>query len=185
MLQHKTLRAAVAIAVAVGAAAAFVPGVAAARSTFAVSGRQITIDENAGTYLMRGGLRGMWQTTSFDEIAKEPIYQAKGTETFKGCLDRRADRSCAGDPTGTLNFSFLYWASFDSSGALQWGACYHPITSGTGDFRGATGVLMFADTPVGNGTRTAYTGNVTLANGSPSRGHRAAVARAATTVGCG
>ena len=171
---------------ALGALVALAPAAGAARATFPVAGRQIVVDESAGTSLMRGGLRGAWKTTSFDEIEKTPIYRAQGTESFAGCLDRRRDGSCAGDPSGTLQFSFLYWGQFDASDTLVWGACYHPITGGTGAFRNATGVLMFVDTPVGDAVRTAYTGNVTLDAGV-TRSKRRAAARSAgfARPGCG
>jgi hypothetical protein len=64
---------------------------------------------------MRGGLLGRWTGTSFKVLAKSPLYRAKGTERFRGCIDRRRDRSCAGDPSGTLSFTFRYWALFRSS----------------------------------------------------------------------
>jgi hypothetical protein len=41
-------------------------------------------------------------------------YHGSGTEAFKGCLDRRLDRSCKGDPTGTPSLTFEYWALFGS-----------------------------------------------------------------------
>ncbi|HVP03391.1 MAG TPA: hypothetical protein VMT10_12545 [Solirubrobacteraceae bacterium] len=185
MSEHKLHSAALALAAALAALAGAAPAApAAASTTYAVSGRQTIVDENAGTSLMRGDLRGAWKTTSFTEIAKEPIYQAKGTEAFKGCLDRGRDGSCAGDPSGRLEFSFLYWGSFDASDNLNWGACYHPITGGSGDFAGATGALVFTDTPNGKDVLTRYIGTLTLDRGHNARAHRSA-ARAARTAGCG
>jgi hypothetical protein len=152
--------------------------------TYTVSGAQIPVDANAGTYKMTGGLIGDWATTGFTELAKSPIYTAKGTEKFTGCLDRGHDRSCKGDPSGTLTFSFRYWASYTAGGALNWGACWHPITGGTGSFAGATGVLTMVDTPTaagGTDATTAYIGNVALkGNKSRSKTH----ARAASMT-CG
>ncbi len=128
---------------------------------------------------MRGGLIGGWQVTDFKELETSPLYHAEGTEAFKGCLDRRRDRSCKGDPSGTLSFTFEYWALFASEdpASLVWGACWHPVVSGTGDFAGAQGVLVFADTPTHNGVKTRYIGNVTL------KGHAARAGRAAAVGG--
>lgn len=156
----------------------------AARTAFPVSGRQTVVDADKGTYRMRGGLLGAWQQTSFTEVATTPLYEAKGTESFQGCVDRGRDGSCAGDPSGRLDFSFLYWGSFGADDSLNWGACYHPITGGTGAFRGATGVLVFADTPVGAGVLTRYTGSVTIERGQGARARKTASASAARQ-GCG
>lgn len=99
------------VAIAVAALALLAASPAAAQRTYQVAGRQVIVNEDAGTYKMRGGLRGDFAVTSFKELATEPLYRAEGTERFRGCLDRRRDRSCAGDPSGTLSFSFLYWGS--------------------------------------------------------------------------
>src|SRR3954452_22092647 len=77
---------------------------------FAVSGEQIVINEAAGTWRMTGGLVGLWKITSFKELAGEPVFKAKGTESFKGCIDTDHDGSCSGEPHGTMTFSFRYWA---------------------------------------------------------------------------
>jgi hypothetical protein len=151
---------------------------ASAATTYQVSGKQTVVDEAAGTYTMHGGLIGDWATTSFTEIAKAPIYKAKGTELFVGCLDVRHDGSCKGDPAGKLRFSFRFWAQFDAQGGLVWGSCWHPITGGTGAFAGATGVLTMVDTPTAQGVSTSYIGNVTL-NGSTGRTHSRARSAAA------
>ena len=141
------------------------------------------INENTGKFRMHGGLVGKWQTTSFVELAASPIYRAKGTEVFTGCL-AGGDGSCAGDPSGTLSFRFRYWAQFAEDDSLVWGSCWHPIVRGTGDFAGASGVLTFVDTPTGDGVETAYVGNVSLAG---ERGHRSHAGRAtaASAAGCG
>ena len=158
---------------------------AGAATTYEVSGQQTVVDEQAGKYKMAGGLLGDFANTSFKEIAKAPIYRAKGTESFSGCLDRGRDGSCAGDPSGTLRFSFLYWGQFGAGDppALIWGSCWHPIVGGTGSFKGAKGVLVMADTPTRSGVKTAYIGNVTLKGSSAARA--GASARAAATRGCG
>jgi hypothetical protein len=146
--------------------------------TYRVSGRQIAVNANKGKYKMRGGLRGRWQVTSFKRLATTPLFRAKGTELFRGCLDVRHDGHCSGDPKGNLRFKFRYWADFASDGSLVWGSCWHPITGGTGDFAGAQGVLTMVDTPTRHGATTHWTGNVTLGAVSKAR-------RAATPAGCG
>lgn len=166
-----------AVLIAALAALALAAPAGAKTTTYPVSGKQTVVDEQAGTYKMSGGLVGDWAITSFTEIAKAPIYRAKGTELFTGCLDVGRDGSCKGDPTGKLRFTIRYWAQFDAQGGLVWGSCYHPITGGTGAFAGATGVLMMVDTPTAQGVSTSYIGNVTL-NGSKGRTH--ARARAAS-----
>jgi hypothetical protein len=156
---------------------------AGAATTFRVAGSQTVVNEEEGTYKMTGGLKGDWATTSFKEIAKAPLYRGRGTERFTGCLDRRGDGSCAGDPAGTLSFSFLYWAKFGPGDKLVWGSCWHPVTRGTGAFAGATGVLTMVDTPTPAGVKTSYIGNITLAGGSGARARRSA--GAAAVRGCG
>jgi hypothetical protein len=160
-----------------GAAALLLAATANAKTTTVpVSGAQTVVDEDAGTFKMSGSLIGDWQITSFTEIATAPIYRAKGTELFSGCLDVRRDGSCKGDPSGTLRFTFKYWAQFDEQGGLVWGSCLHPITGGTGSFAGATGVLAMVDTPTPQGVSTAYIGHVTLRGSAKSRAHANAAA---------
>ncbi|HVO54809.1 MAG TPA: hypothetical protein VMT37_10385 [Solirubrobacterales bacterium] len=153
----------------------------ASAATYPVSGKQIVVDEAAGTYKMNGGLVGKWEVTSFKELGSGSIFRAKGTERFKGCLDLRRDRSCAGDPSGTLSFTYLYWGEFEADDTLVWGSCWHPVVGGTGDFKHARGVLTMVDTPTAKGVSTSYTGNITL--GSPSAARAAASASA--TAHCG
>ena len=145
-------------------AAALVLAAPAGAKTYQVKGAQKVVDEQAGTYKMTGDLLGAWAMTSFEEVATSPYYEGKGTEAFKGCIDRRRDRSCAGDPSGTLSFEFRFWGLFgsDDPSSLIWGACWHPIVSGTGAFAGAQGVLTFVDSPTPRGIKTAYIGSITL-----------------------
>jgi hypothetical protein len=164
-------------------AAVAAPSSASARP-HVISGTQTVVDEEAGSYKMLGSLRGDWRITSFEELGTEPYYHARGTERFEGCFDRRRDHSCKGDPKGTLSFEFEYWALFGSAdpASLVWGACWHPIVSGTGGFAGAQGVVVMADTPTAAGVKTKYTGNLTLQD----KGGRAAGARmAAARSSCG
>ena len=165
-------------------AAALALAAPAAAGTHRVSGKQIPVDADAGTSKMRGGLVGSWTTTSFEEVARSPFFHARGTEKFKGCLDRRRDRSCKNDPAGTLSFTFEYWGLFASADpeSLVWGACWHPVVSGSGDFAGAEGVIQMLDTPTGEGVKTTYIGNVTLKGHGP-RGSARAATRALSTCG--
>jgi len=172
-----------AVALIAIAASALVLAAPAAAKTYAVSGKQIAVNEAKGKYRMEGGLDGKWAVTSFKQLATSPLYRGKGTEKFKGCLDRERNGCGAGDPSGTLSFKFLYWGLFGPGDSLVWGSCWHPITGGTGDFAGARGVLVMADTPVGAKVSTAYTGNVTLGS-ARAAGSRAARA-GGPPAGCG
>jgi hypothetical protein len=142
-------------------------GVAEAK-TYQVAGEQVAIKVDAtgaGQYKMRGGLRGRWTINELNEVSTSPYFEAQGTELFKGCIDRRRDRSCKGDPSGTLSFTIRYWALFGSAdpNSLIWGSCFHPVVKGTGDFKGAQGVLMMVDSPTERGVKTTYIGTLTLA----------------------
>ena len=163
MLRMRVVRTALAAA----CLAALVVAVPAAGKTYRVSGKQIAVDEDAGIYKMRGGLIGDWRITSFEEVATSPVFHGRGTEKFSGCLDRRRDRSCKGDPSGTLELTIDYWALFASPdpASLVWGACFHPIVSGTGDFANAQGVVQMVDTPTRTGIRTDYIGTLTVKGG--------------------
>ena len=156
-------------------------GAADAR-TYRVAGKQVAIDvdaSGAGLYKMRGGLRGKWRINELNEVSTSPYYEAQGTELFKGCIDRRRDRSCKGDPSGTLSFTIRYWALFGSAdpNSLVWGACWHPVVAGTGDFADAQGVMMMVDSPTRSGVQTRYIGTLKLA------GERASSSRVVKTSG--
>jgi hypothetical protein len=183
MLKHMPRSLASGALIVAAAAALALAGPAGAKTTtYPVSGKQTVVDENAGTYKMSGSLVGDWTITSFTELAKTPLYKGKGTEHFSGCLDRGRDGSCANDPSGTLDFTFLYWAQFNGD-ALVWGACWHPVTGGTGAFKGAQGVLTMTDTPVGGGNIvTHYIGSITLTKGA-ARTHARAAALSSRTCG--
>jgi hypothetical protein len=149
-------------------AAILVTAAPAAAKTYAVSGKQIVVDADKGVYKMRGSLIGRWSVTAFQESPQDPYFHASGTEEFKGCLDRKRDGRCKRDPSGTLSMTFEYWAlnASDDPASLVWGACWHPVVSGTGDFEGARGVFVMADTPTKQGVKTAYIGNLTLDGGA-------------------
>ena len=64
---------------------------------------------------MRGGLIGGFEADVVRGAGDVAGVPRAGTETFEGCLDRSArDRSCKGDPAGTLSFTFEYFGAFDS-----------------------------------------------------------------------
>jgi hypothetical protein len=163
-------------AVAVAAVVAVPVAVPALAATYQVSGQQI-VDNAAGTkFHMTGGLVGQWRITSFKQLATKPLIRARGAERFVGCIDVARDGSCTGDPSGSLKLSFRYWAKPGSkANTVAWGSCWHPIGSGTGAFKGATGVLTMVDTPLADGTlQTDYVGNVTIgANAGTSAAHTA------------
>jgi hypothetical protein len=132
---------------------------------FAVAGKQTVVNEKAGTYKMAGGLVGNWKITSFKELpAAAGVFKAKGTESFNGCIDRKLDGSCTGDPSGGLKFSFRYWGRFSKEDKLELGTCAHPVTGGSGAFAGATGFLMMVDLPTNKAPFeiTEYEGVITL-----------------------
>jgi hypothetical protein len=165
--------------------AALVPAAAAAPSggeSFAVAGKQTAVDAEAGTYKMKGGLLGDWTITSFKELpSSSPVLMAKGTELFEGCLDRKLDGSCAGDPSGSLKFKFRYWGKFSKEDKVELGTCAHPVTGGTGAFAGASGFLMMVDLPSKKPPfeTTEYEGVITLAGaaGSATAARASAVSR--------
>lgn len=152
------------VLLAIAAAAVLVAAAPAAAKTYEVSGKQIVVNEDKGIYKMRGSLIGRWTITSFTESVQDPYYHGSGTESFKGCLDRKRDGRCKHDPSGTLSMTFEYWALFGSEDpeSLVWGSCWHPVVSGTGDFAGASGVFTMVDTPTSKGVKTKYIGNLTL-----------------------
>ena len=172
MSPRAKLLTAVAVAAVVAASAA-VPAFAV---TYQVSGQQIFDSPDGSKAHVTGGLLGQWLGTSFKQLAAKPLIRARGTERFVGCIDVARDGNCTGDPFGSLRLSFLYWAKPGSQpNTVAWGSCYHPVLSGTGAFKGATGVLTMVDTPLADGTfRTDYIGNVTVgANAGTSTAHTA------------
>lgn len=162
---------------------------AADAATYRVAGEQVAINvdaSGAGKYKMRGGLRGKWTINELKEVSTSPYYEAQGTELFKGCIDRRRDRSCKGDPSGTLSFTIRYWALFGSADpeSLVWGACWHPVVAGTGDFSDAQGVMMMVDSPTRSGVKTRYIGTLTLAGARASSSRVVKASGAVPRPGC-
>ena len=163
MAANQAVRTVAAVLLGLALCCALTAASAQARS---VSGTQTVVDENAGTYRMHGDLVGSWKITSFKEIAATPVYRAKGTEKFRGCLDRGHDGACSGDPSGTLRMKFRYWALFGPGDALLGGACWHPIVGGTGAFAHARGHFEMLDVSTANGVETHYAGDIRMRGGA-------------------
>lgn len=155
--------------------------------TVHVSGNQVLVRyaPELSTYRMEGDLVGDWV---YDPVGP-PLYTSKtlyseaGQETFTGCIDRNRDGRCGRrDSRGTMNLTFLYWASFEPDGTtLITGQCVHPITGGTGAFTGARGVLTMRDRLVGSDVRTRYRGDIVL-NAVPAEGEVPPVTSATGTA---
>lgn len=167
-----TLRRAATVAVVGVMWAALTAAAATAAPTeLAVHGTQTPINEAQGISAMHGSMVGKWYTLTF-----VPLYESNtliigtGRERFDGCVNRNGRPGCqAADPSGTLRFSYVYWASFDAStGALIAGHCTHPVLGGTGSFAGARGIVSMRDKPVGDDVRTTYRGTIVLHAGSAS-----------------
>jgi hypothetical protein len=144
--------------------AAVVVASSAVAGTIKVAGTQVPVDESTGSYEMNGSLVGKWNITAFKEHYKTPSnYVGSGKERFVGCIDTDGSAACdAGEPTGTMSFTFIYWATFDpATKGLIRGACIHPVTGGTGDFSGLKGIIQMKDVPVGKDVRTTFTGTLT------------------------
>jgi hypothetical protein len=137
-----------------------------------VTGRQTPVNET--TFKMTGDLLGTWKGLTFKVLKQNPFLYAKGTERFTGCIDQNRDRSCTGDPTGTIDFSFHYWARMKGK-QTQLGTCAHRITRSSGGLKGVTGFLMMVDTPDRKGhVTTTYEGDLSLPGASTARAARAA-----------
>jgi len=173
-------------------AALVVAGTAAsANAPVKVKGTQTVIDEAKGKYEMHGSLVGKWNTTAFktDYQGTDGEFVGSGKEVFSGCHDADGNGTCdAGEPTGTLRFTFIYWATFNpKTQALVRGECVHPVTGGTGGFRNVKGIVHMVDRPAGKEVKTTYTGSLlfpgaTTASVSSTSGSRslASVAGART-----
>jgi hypothetical protein len=148
---------------AIGAIALIALPASASAKTYRVAGEQVITDPDTQTSAMTGGLVGTWRLLSIRPVKSPDAPEvARGAERFAGCIDVGLDGSCAGDPTGTLRFRFIYWALPGAADAIVWGSCWHKIVKGRGGLNGARGVLTMVDTPVGDTVRTDYIGNVTL-----------------------
>jgi len=152
-------------ALAVASLAVAVSGaVAAGPAPISVKGTQTAVDESHGKYTVQGDLLGKWQMTGFKVNYAGPDggFVGNGKELFSGCRDADRSGACeAGEPTGTIRLSFVYWATYNpKTKALLKGQCVHPVLGGTGVFKGVTGVIHMKDTPTPSGVRTTYTGTL-------------------------
>ena len=126
----------------------------------------------------RPGLVGAWQTSVNDGRFLAPDFVVFwGTELFTGCLDVNGNNKCrTREPSGTMSFNFVAWERMAVPGDFSTeveGGCLHPITGGTGDFKGATGQLSMRDFLVGKDLRTTYRGDLALTTGSSGAGSSA------------
>jgi len=184
------------LALMIASAGLIPPAVAAANEaehrpqrpvTVHVTGKQKLVEytPELSTYVMQGDLVGDWV---YDPVGP-PLYKSQtfyaeaGLETFTGCIDRNRDGACGRrERHGTMNLTFLYWASFEADGTtLIAGQCVHPITGGTGAFKGARGVLHMRDRLVDGEVRTNYRGDIQL-NAVPGEAEVPPVTTAAETA---
>jgi hypothetical protein len=134
--------------------------------TVHVSGEQFPVPGTVN-YTMAGALVGDWLVN-----ARKPslhsattLYAEAGTERFIGCIDSNRDGDCNDrrDRNGEMTTVYLYWASFKADGTtLIKGQCVHPITGGTGAFRGSRGVIHMFDRLVDGEVKTIYRGDIVL-----------------------
>ncbi len=158
----------------------------------ALKGEQTIVDESQGKYLMSGSLVGTWNMTAF-ALHYEGVdgqVAGSGKETFSGCQDADGSGACeAGEPTGTLRFTFVYWATYNpKTKALVKGECVHPIVGGTGNFAKAKGMIHMWDRPSGKTVRTTYTGALQYAapsTASRTSGSPRSLASRGGPAGCG
>ena len=152
-LMGRWLRAAALSAVVVATALVGVATTAAA-GTMQVSGSGVyneacTVPADAGAppadtgnyppIKMDGSLEGCWYTYVSDSRSHPSgAYQESGTELFVGCLN---ETTC-GTFSTTYTFTGKFTANFE---AEIHGRCQHPIVSGTGDFAGTSGIILFKD----------------------------------------
>jgi hypothetical protein len=144
------------------AATAGVASAGSAAKPVKVKGTQTVVNEKKGIYDMHGSLVGRWTITVFTpRYEGSSEFAATGTERFDGCHDTDASGICdPGEPSGTMRFTFVYWASFGPNGKLVKGQCVHPVTGGTGDFAKAKGLVVMHDRPTATGVRTTYAGTL-------------------------
>jgi hypothetical protein len=128
-----------------------------------LKGTQTVVNEQKGTFKMHGSLLGDWQTLSYvPHYASDTQLVATGKERFTGCLDSNRNAVCdTGEPSGTLSFTYTWWARFKNKIDVG-GACVHPIIGGTKDFAKAKGVVFMKDTLFGKTLKTTYTGTLDL-----------------------
>ena len=124
-----------------------VPATAAGAIEPNVEGLATFVDECGGatsliTLELEGSFDGCLYTDEITQAKFRPdgVYIEHGFETIVGCLDTPAGQKC-----GTLQTSYEYVATFDAEGTQLTGGCTHPIIGGSGDFAGASGIIVFRD----------------------------------------
>lgn len=124
-----------------------VPTGAAAAIEQNVDGLATFVDECDGqtsiaTLALEGSFDGCLYTDTIKQarFTDDGVYTERGTETIAGCWD-----SPGGEKCGTLSTTYEFIATFDADGNQLSGGCTHPIVGGTGDFAGASGLLVFVD----------------------------------------
>ena len=143
---------------------------------------QPAVVEAAGKYAVQGGLIGDWTITSFEKIARGPIYRAEGAEVFSGRPDVQRDRRawatrcahCAsaarvGPRSASGAGSSRELARVRSAGATR-------------AFAGAAGVLAIVATRAGRGVSTFCIGNLMVRGRTRSRAGRRRLYRGAGVV---
>ena len=185
------------MAAACAAALATVSLAAAAEAPkpLVLKGKQTVVDEQKGIYKMTGSLVGDWNITAFkmEYGDTDGRFVGSGKELFKGCYDTDRSGVCdAGEPSGTLRFTFVYWANYKpGTETLIKGRCIHPVAGGTGGFAKAKGVIEMVDVPTPSGVRTTYSGALTVpgistaSTAAPSAGRQLASTSRAARAGCG
>ena len=112
------------------------------------------------------GLDGCLFTSTVDDsrLSKGGVYKEYGTEQFVGDLVYNGDIMASGT-FDTVYVITSKWAGEPFASVQFHGRCQHPITTGTGDFEGATGRIDFKDTIVdGVAVEYPFRGHVKLAS---------------------
>jgi hypothetical protein len=165
------------------------PAAWAENGPVSISGTQPIVDEKKGEYLLRGSLVGKFNNTAFKLHYAGPDGQVVGSgkEIFIGCHDTDRSGVCdAGEPSGTLRFSFIFWATYNpKTQALIKGQCVHPVIAGTGDFAKAKGVIHMRDRPTKTGQLTTYKGTLEYAGAVASRTAQARSLASRSYAKCG
>jgi hypothetical protein len=136
-----------------------------------VSGRQVPVDADQGTYRMRGDLLGRWVILNAQRLPPG-YYETQtqwrviqtGRKQFVGCLDRNHNRRCdSRETSGELRFDYLLWIKYhpDTGQPIE-SRCIHSIASGTKDFAGARGVLTINAAPLRHDKILTYQGAIVL-----------------------
>ena len=99
-----------------------------------LKGAQTVVDQQKGMFRMTGSLVGDWNTTAFkvEYGDTDGRFVGSGKELFKGCYDTDRSGVCdTGEPSGTLRFTFIYWATYKpGTETLVKGQCIHPVVGG-------------------------------------------------------